>query len=319
MNPSLRALALAALAVPAGAMAQSYPAKPIRLVVGFAPGGGVDINARLLAPKLSEYLGQQVVVENRPGAGTNIANELVAKAPPDGYTLLINTAAVAINMSLYRNLPFDTLRDFAAVSMFSESPNVLVVHASVPVKSVKELIALARANPGKLNYSSAGAGTTQHLSGELFQVRTKTKMVHVPYRGSAPSLTALIGGEVDLSYANIPAIFQHVKSGRLRPLALTGARRSELLPGAPTMKESGVDMNVVVWYGVLAPAATPKDIVAKLGENIAKVARSPDIRQRLLDQGAEPVGNTPEEFAKILRAEVALWGEIVKLSGAKAD
>ena len=160
MNLSLRALAFAALAVPAGALAQSYPAKPIRLVVGFAPGGGVDINARLLAPKLSEYLGQQVVVENRPGAGTNIANELVAKAPPDGYTLLINTAAVAINMSLYRNLPFDTLRDFAAVSMFSESPNVLVVHASVPVKSVKELIALARANPGKLNYSSAGAGTT---------------------------------------------------------------------------------------------------------------------------------------------------------------
>ena len=319
MNPSLRALALAALAVPAGALAQSYPAKPVRLVVGFAPGGGVDINARLLAPKLSEYLGQQVVVENRPGAGTNIANELVAKAPPDGYTLLINTAAVAINMSLYRNLPFDTLRDFAAVSMFSESPNVLVVHASVPVKNIKELVALARSSPGKLNYSSAGAGTTQHLSGELFQVRTKTKMVHVPYRGSAPSLTALIGGEVDLSYANIPAIFQHVKSGRLRPLALTGARRSELLPGAPTMKESGVDMNVVVWYGVLAPAATPKDIVAKLGENIAKVARSPDIRQRLLDQGAEPVGNTPEEFAKILRTEVALWADIVKLSGAKAD
>ena len=319
MNPGLRALALAALAVPACALAQSYPAKPVRLVVGFAPGGGVDINARLLAPKLSEFLGQQVVVENRPGAGTNIANELVAKAPPDGYTLLINTAAVAINMSLYRNLPFDTLRDFAAVSMFSESPNVLVVHASVPVKSVKELIALARANPGKLNYSSAGAGTTQHLSGELFQVRTKTKMVHVPYRGSAPALTALIGGEVDLSYANIPAIFQHVKSGRLRPLALTGTKRSELLAGVPTMKESGVDMNVVVWYGVLAPAATPKDIVAKLGENIAKVARSPDIRQRLLDQGAEPVGNTPEEFAKILRTEVALWADIVKLSGAKAD
>jgi len=194
-----------------------------------------------------------------------------------------------------------------------------VVHASVPVKSVKELIALARANPGKLNYSSAGAGTTQHLSGELFQVRTKTKMVHVPYRGSAPALTALIGGEVDLSYANIPAIFQHVKSGRLRPLALTGTKRSELLAGVPTMKESGVDMNVVVWYGVLAPAATPKDIVAKLGENIAKVARSPDIRQRLLDQGAEPVGNTPEEFAKILRTEVALWADIVKLSGAKAD
>jgi len=308
-----------ALAAPIAAPAQSYPTKPVRLIVGFTPGGGVDINARLLAPKLSEYLGQQVIVENRPGAGTNIANELVAHAPPDGYTLLINTAAVAINMSLYKHVNFDTLRDFAAVSIFSSSPNVLVVHSSVPVKTVKQLVALAKAKPGQLNYSSAGSGTTQHLAGELFKLRTGTNIVHVPYKGSAPSLTALISGEVDLSFANIPAIYGHVKSGRLRPLALTGSQHSDVLPGVPTLKESGVNMDVVVWYGVLAPAATPREIVAKLGELIAKAAHSPDIRQRLIDQGAEPIGNTPDEFQKQLKAEVATWAEVVKASGAKAE
>jgi len=308
-----------ALAAPIAAPAQSYPTKPVRLIVGFTPGGGVDINARLLAPKLSEYLGQQVIVENRPGAGTNIANELVVHAPPDGYTLLINTAAVAINMSLYKHVNFDTLRDFAAVSIFSSSPNVLVVHSSVPVKTVKQLVALAKAKPGQLNYSSAGSGTTQHLAGELFKLRTGTNIVHVPYKGSAPSLTALISGEVDLSFANIPAIYGQVKSGRLRPLALTGSQHSDVLPGVPTLKESGVNMDVVVWYGVLAPAATPREIVAKLGELIAKAAHSPDIRQRLIDQGAEPIGNTPDEFQKQLKAEVATWAEVVKASGAKAE
>ena len=312
-------LAVCALAAPAVALAQGYPNKPVRIVVGFTPGGGVDINARLLAPKLSEYLGQQVIVDNRPGAGTNIANELVAHSPPDGYTLLMNTAAVAINMSLYKKLNFDTLRDFAAVSIFSASPNVMVVHASVPVKNVKQLIALAKSKPGGLNYSSAGSGTTQHLAGELFKLRTKTNIVHVPYKGSAPSLTALIGGEVDLSFANIPAIYQHVKSGRLRPLALTGTKRNDALPGVPTLKESGVDMDVVVWYGVLAPSATPRDIIAKLGELVAKAAHSPDIKQKLLDQGAEPVGNTPDEFQKQLRSEVATWADVVKAAGAKAE
>jgi len=312
-------LAACALAAPGAASAQNYPNKPVRIVVGFTPGGGVDINARLLAPKLSEYLGQQVIVDNRPGAGTNIANELVAHSPPDGYTLLMNTAAVAINMSLYKKLNFDTLRDFAAVSIFSASPNVMVVHASVPVKNVKQLIALAKSKPGGLNYSSAGSGTTQHLAGELFKLRTRTNIVHVPYKGSAPSLTALIGGEVDLSFANIPAIYQHVKSGRLRPLALTGTKRNDALPGVPTLKESGVDMDVVVWYGVLAPAATPRDIIAKLGELVAKAAHSPDIKQKLLDQGAEPVGNTPDEFQKQLRTEVSTWADVVKASGARAE
>lgn len=321
MKPAIHsALLLAMLAALGTAHAQTYPGKPIRLVVGFTPGGGVDINARLLAPKLTEYLGQQVIVENRPGAGTNIANEFVAKSAPDGYTLLINTAAVAINMSLYKKVPFDTLRDFAAVSVFSMSPNILVVHASVPVRNVKELIALARSKPGALNFSSAGSGTTQHLSGELFKVRTKTNIVHIPFKGSAPSMTALISGEVDLSYANIPAIHSHVKSGRLRPIANLGPRRSDQLPNVPTMKEAGVSgVEVVVWYGVLAPAKTPRDIINTLSGAIIKATRAPDIKQRLLDQGAEPLGNTPEEFSKLLREEVEKWAEVVKVSGAKVD
>ena len=319
MEIALRLLAVVALALPVAALAQPYPSKPVRLVIGFTPGGGVDINARLLASKLSEMLGQQVIVENKPGAGTNIANEFVARSAPDGYTLLVNTAAVAINMSLYKQPGFDTLRDFSAVSIFSTSPNILVVNSQVPIRSVAELLAQARAAPGKLNYSSAGAGSTQHLSGELFKTLTRTDIVHIPYKGTAPALTALIGGEVQLSYANIPAISAHVKSGRLRPLATTGPKRAELMPEVPTMKESGVDMDVVVWYGVLAPSATPREIVVKLADAIARAAHSPDIRQRLVEQGAEPMGNTPEEFSRQLRQEVATWAAVVKASGAKAN
>jgi len=314
------ALAAAALACCAPAVsAQSYPVKPIRLVVGFTPGGGVDINARLLQPKLTEYLGQAVVVDNRPGAGTNIANEYVAKSPPDGYTLLVNTAALAINLSLYAKVPYEA-RDFAPISVLSMSPNILVVHASVPVKSVKELLALARSRPGQLNFSSAGSGTTQHLSGELFNLRTGVKTVHVPYKGSAPSLTAVISGEVDLTYANIPAISAHVKAGRLRPLANLGPKRSAQLPQVPTMVEAGVKgVEVVVWYGIFAPAATPRDVIAKLGDAIARAARSPDIQQKFESLGAEAVGNSPDAFAKLFREEVARWAEVVKVSGAKAN
>jgi tripartite-type tricarboxylate transporter receptor subunit TctC len=315
---SLTVLALAGAA--STALAQGYPSKPIRIVVGFPPGGGVDINARLLGPKLTEYLGQQIIVENRPGAGTNIANELVARAAPDGYTLLINTAALVINMSLYKKVAYDAVRDFAPLSLFSMAPNILVVHASVPVKTAKQLVALAKSRPGQLNYSSAGAGTTQHLAGELFNLRAGTKIVHVPYKGSAPSLTALISGEVDLTYANIPAISAHVKSGRLRPLANLGPKRSDQLPQVPTMKEAGVaGVEVVVWYGLFAPAATPRDIVAKLGDAIGRAARSPDMKQRLVDLGAEPVGNSPEEFGKLLRDELTRWAEVVKVSGARVD
>ncbi|MFZ2651996.1 MAG: tripartite tricarboxylate transporter substrate binding protein [Burkholderiaceae bacterium] len=309
----------AAADVPA-AGTQGYPAKPVRLIVGFTPGGGVDINARLLAARLAELLGQQFIVENRPGAGTNIANDFVARSAPDGYTLLFTSPAVAINMSLYRSPPYDTLRDFAGVSVFSESTNVLVVPASLPVKSLQDLLVLARAQPGTLNYSSAGSGTTQHLAGELFKLRSATNIVHVPYKGSAPSIVALMSGDVQLSFVNPAAIGQHVKTGRLRALAIAGAKRSELMPEVPTMKEAGVDgVEVPLWYGLLAPAATPREIVQILAAAVAKAANSPETRQRLLDQGAEPVGSTPEQFGRQLREEVVRWAEVVKVSGARAD
>ena len=314
------AAALLALVATAATAQSPLAGRTVRMVVGFAPGGGVDINARLLAPKLGEYLGAQVFVDNKPGAGTNIANEFVAKAVSDGTTILINTAAVAINMSLYKGLPFDTLRDFAAVSVFSESANLAVVNAKVEARTLAEFLELARRNPGKLNYSSAGAGSTQHLSGELFKLRTQTSLQHVPYKGSAPSLTALVSGEVDLSFANVPAILAHVKSGRLRALATTGAKRSELMPEVPTMKEAGVPgVELSVWYGVLAPAATPKPVVDALAQGVIRATRDPDTRRRLLEQGAEPVGSTPEDFQRLLKDEVARWGEVVRISGAKAE
>src|SRR3954468_14015497 len=320
----LRAMRLAvlllALCLAPDASAQAYPVRPVRVLVGFTPGGGVDINARLLAAKLAELLGQQVVVENKPGAGTNIANEAVAKSAPDGYTLLFTSPAFAINMSLYRNPPYDALRDFTGVSVFSQSTNLLVVPASLPARNVQELIALARERPGALNYSSAGPGTTQHLAAELFKLRTGTQIVHVPYKGSAPSLTALISGEVQLSFVNPLAIGQHVKSGRLRALAVAGASRTALMPDVPTMKEAGVEgVEVPLWFALLAPSATPRDIVRTLATAVARAAASPDTRKRLLEQGAEPVGNTPEEFDRQLRDEIARWAEVVKVSGAKTE
>jgi len=311
-------LILLALAV-CDAGAQSFPTRPVRFIVGFTPGGGVDINARLLAAKLSDSLGQQVVVENKPGAGTNIANEYVAKAAPDGYTLLFNSAAFAVNLALHRNPPY-ALRDFAPVSVFSESVNLLVVSAALPARTLQDLVALARERPGSLNYSSAGAGTTQHMAAELFKLRSGTNIVHVPYKGSSPALTALIAGEVQLSFSNTVAINPHVRSGRLRALAVAGARRTDLMPEVPTMKEAGVEgVEVPLWFGLLAPAATPREVVQILASGVAKAARSPDLRQKLIDQGADPVGNSPEEFERLLREEVARWHEVVKVSGAKAD
>jgi len=307
-------------AVVEGAEGQAYPEKPIHLVVGFAPGGGADINARLLAPKLSEYLGQQVVVENRPGAGTNIANDYVAKAAADGYTLLLNTAAVAINMSLYKKLGFDTLRDFAPVSIFSSGPNILAVHPSIRANDIKELVNVAKSRPGALSFSSAGSGTTQHLAGELFKLRTGIDMVHVPYKGSSPSLTALISGEVGLTFISVPPIIQHIKAGRVRAIASTGSQRSKLMPDLPTMKEAGVEgVEVSVWYGVLGPVNITRNIVNNLAQAIKKAAYSDDIKQRLMEQGTEPVGNTPDEFGKILRVEVKQWAEVVKASGAQPN
>src|SRR5262245_60253349 len=320
IQQSMRVLISLLLALhAAAAWPQAYPARPVRVVVGFPPGGGTDITARMLAPKLSEYLGQQFVVENRPGATTNIASDLVAKSAPDGYTLLFTTSALAINMSLYKNLTFDALRDFVPISVFANSPNLLVVHPSAPA-TVTELLAQARAKPGELNYSSAGAGTTQHLAGELFKARSGANIVHIPYKGTAASLTAVIAGEVQLTFANVPAILGHVKSGRLKAVAVTDSSRSQLMPEVPTMKEAGLEgVEAPVWYALLGPAALPRDIVVLLGNATARAARDPDLKRRMLEQGAEPIGNTPEEFAKLLRAEVPRWAEIVKISGAKAE
>jgi len=305
--------------VVAAASGQSYPTRPVRMLVGFPPGGGTDIMARLLAPKLSESLGQQFVVENRPGATTNIASAMVATAAPDGYTLLFTTSALAINMSLYKNLTFDALRDFAPVSVFAESPNLLVAHASAGA-SVKELLAQAKARPGAMNYSSAGAGTSQHLAGELFKARTGAQIVHIPYKGTAASLTAVIAGEVQFSFANVPAILGHVKSGRIHALAVLAPKRSALMPDVPTMQEAGVEgVEVPVWYALLAPAATPREIVRALNDATVRAARSPELKQKLVEQGAEPVGNSPEEFAAMLKSEVARWAEVVRISGAKSE
>lgn len=313
-------LLLLALLVVAPAHAQPWPAKPVRVMVGFTPGGGVDINARLLAQSLSESLGQQFIVENKPGAGTNIANDAVAKAPPDGYTLLFSSPTIAINMSLYKGLPYDTLRDLVGVSVFSETTNLLLVPASLPIKSVRELVALAREKPGSLNYSSSGSGSTQHLVAELFKLRTGTRIEHVPYRGSAPALTALIAGEVQLSVSNPVAVGSHIKSGRLRALALAGAKRSSVMPDVPTMKEAGIEgLEVPLWYGLLAPAATPREIIRTLATATAKAANAQDTRRRLLDQGAEPVGSSPEEFARLLRDEIPRYAEVVRISGARPE
>jgi tripartite-type tricarboxylate transporter receptor subunit TctC len=301
------------------AVAQSYPTRAVRVLVGFPPGGGTDIMARFLAPRLAEYLGQPFVVENRPGATTNIASDMVAKSAPDGHTLLFTTSALAINMSLYKNLTFDALRDFAPISVFADSPNLLVAHNSAGA-SVQELLAKARAKPDSMNYSSAGSGTSQHLAGELFKARTGVKIQHIPYKGTAASLTAVISGEVQFSFANVPAILGHVRSGRIHALAVLADKRSGLMPDVPTMKEAGVDGVVVpVWYALLAPAATPREIVKALGDATARAARAPDLNQKLIEQGAEPVGNTPEEFSKLLREEVTRWAEVVRVSGAKAE
>jgi tripartite-type tricarboxylate transporter receptor subunit TctC len=311
--------ALAALVIAFPALAQQYPSRPVRVVVGFAPGGGVDISARLLAGKLSDYLGQQFIVDNKPGAGTNIAAAEVAKSTPDGHTLFMNSPAVVINPVLYANPPYQAT-DFTGISVFAATTNLLVVPAAVEARTVQELIQLAKAKPGSLNYSSAGQGTTQHLAGELFKLRTGTDIVHIPYKGSSPSMTALLANEVQMTFINPVAAAGHVRAGKLRALAVTDRRRTDAMPEVPTMKEAGVDgVEVTLWYALLAPAATPKDVIEKLGAAVARAAKDPQIVEVLRKQGADAVGSTPAETNAYLKEEQARWGEVVRVSGARVE
>jgi tripartite-type tricarboxylate transporter receptor subunit TctC len=324
MKTLLRAAALTLFALTGtseGAPAQTYPDKPIRLVVPFPAGGTTDILARAVGQKLGEHLGQQVVVDNKPGAGGNIGSDIVAKSAPDGYTLVMGTVGThAINASLYKKMPYDHIKDFVPVSLVALVPNILVVHPSVPANSVKELIAYAKANPGKLNFASSGNGTSIHLSGELFKTTAGVEMTHVPYKGSAPAVTDLLGGQVQLMFDNMPSALPHVKAGKLKALGVTTAKRFPAAPDIPAIAEAGVPgYEASSWFGVLAPAGTPKEIVNKLSSEIAKILQTPEIKERLLSQGAEPVGNTPDQFAAFIKAETAKWAKVVKESGATVD
>lgn len=315
------ALCLAWLSGAAGAAQVQYPTKPIRLIVPFPPGGTTDVVARVIAQKLTENWSQQVVVDNRPGAGGIIGTELAAKAPADGYTLLLGSITThAVNPSLYKKLPFDPLRDFAPVSLAVSTPQVLVVHPSVAAKSVKELIALAKAKPGQLNYASAGTGTSPHLTFELFKSMAGVDLVHVPYKGTGPAITDLIGGQVQTMITGVVALYPHIKAGKLRALGATSAKRVAALPDVPTIAESGVPgFDVASWFGVFAPAGTPKPIVARLNAEIVKILAVPELRRKLAGQGADPATNTPEQFAAYVKSELARWSKVVKDTGARAD
>ncbi|GLC98108.1 MFS transporter [Cupriavidus sp. TA19] len=322
----LLSASLGAIAAPAALAADPYPSKPIRLVVPFAAGGTTDILARAVAAELAKLPGWNVVVDNKPGAGGNIGADIVAKAAPDGYTLLMGTVGThGINQSLYGKLPFDPIKDFAPITEVAAVPNVLVVNPAFAqqnkIDSVKDLIAYARANPGKLNMASSGNGTSIHLAGELFKTQTKTFMVHFPYKGSGPALTDLTGGTMQVMFDNLPSSMALIKAGKLKALAVTSARPSPALPGVPTIAQAAglPQYEASSWFGMLAPAGTPPEIVHRIQQEVAKALGAPAVRERLQAQGAEPVGNTPEQFAALIRAETTKWAKVVKDSGAKVD
>ncbi len=316
------ALFIAAVLVAAAhdAPAQQYPTKPIRLIVGYAAGGGTDTVARVFAQRLTEGLGRQVIVDNRPGAAGNISTELAVRSPPDGYTLLMgNIGPIAVNPHLYK-LTFDPLRDLTPISLIALAPLLVVVHPSLPVKSLKDLVALARREPGKLSYSSAGVGSSNHLAGALFNIEARADVVHIPYKGAAPALTDLIAGNVQLSFQTLPSLGGSVRSGRVRALAVTSAKRSRLYPEIPTAAEAGLkEFEVSAWYSIVAPAGTPRTVVDRVRDEIVKALAQKDVLDRMTAEGAEPMGSTPEAFAEFMRIETAKWGRVVRISGMKPD
>lgn len=321
MSRSIAGFTLAvclAAAMPAGA--QEFPVKPVRLVVGSTPGGGTDISARLIAPRMSEFLGQQIVVDNRPGATTTIGVNHVVRSAPDGYTILMGVSSLAINPHILKNVPYDALRDLAPVSQVLVAPNIMIAHPSLPARNLKELIALARARPGQLDFAAGGAGSSQHLSIELFLYMTGLKIVHVPYKGQGMALIDVLAGQVPLMMANVISALPHVRAGRSRALGVTSLKRASVAPDIPTIAEGGVPgYEVLQWYGVLAPAATPRAIVHRLHAATAHAVQDAHIRSRIVADGGEPVGNTPEEFTAILRADYRKWGEVIRKAGIRVD
>jgi tripartite-type tricarboxylate transporter receptor subunit TctC len=323
--PALRHLVcVLVLAWSGGAPAQTsvaaYPAKAVRIIAGFPPGSGADITARVIGQRLGEAYSQQFLVDNRPGAGSNIAAELAAKAAPDGYTVFLGTVANTINATLYARLPFDFTRDFAPVVLAASAPNILVVHPSVPARSVAELIALAKARPGQINYASSGTGTAPHVSAELFKSMAGINLVHIPYKGSPQAVTDLLGGQVALMFSPASTVLPHVKSGRLRALAVTTSARMPSLPELPTVAESGLPgFETVTWFGFLVPATTPREIVSKLNAEIVKVLAQPEARQQFATQGIDIIGGTPEQFAAYIRDDIVKWTRVIRESGARAE
>ena len=316
-------LALAAAFVPCGAStiyAQSYPTKTIRIVVPFTPGGGNDISARFIAQRLTEAFKQSVIVENRPGAGSTVGTDLVAKSPPDGYTLMVIHNAIAINQTLYAKLPYDAVRDFAQVALVGVTTNSLVVHPSLPVKSTKDLIALAKAKPDSLNYASTGGGGTSHLAMEYFRLSTGTAIVHIPYKGTAPALTDMVAGQTQVMISALPGTMPFISAKRLTALATSGRKRSAFLPNLPTLAEAGVkDYEFDTWYGMHAPIKVPRDIIEKLNSTIVKALAIPEVKQQLANQGIEAGGASPEEFARFVRSEIEKMAKIIKASGARPE
>jgi tripartite-type tricarboxylate transporter receptor subunit TctC len=313
------AIAAAAWLAPAVAQ-QTYPSKPVRIISPFAPGGGNDALCRIVAHRLAEELKQQVIVENRAGANGIVGTEVAARSAPDGYTIALIPSGHAVNATLYRKLPFDSIRDFAPITLAGSSPLVVAVHPSLPVKDVKGLVALARARPGQLTYVSAGVGASGHLGGALFESLTDTKMVHIPYKGMSVAITDLMSGQVTLTFGTSLSVIPHVHSGRLRALTTTGARRSPALPDLPTVAEAGVPgYEATTWTGIVGPVGLPKPIVARLNGELVKAVASPTFREKAAAIGSEAVSSTPEQFGAFVRSEYAKWGEVVRRSGAKID
>jgi tripartite-type tricarboxylate transporter receptor subunit TctC len=310
----------ALLAAAAFVQAQGYPARPVRLIAPSSPGGGTDITARIIAPKLSEYLKQQFVVENRAGAGTMIGTELVTKAAPDGYTLLLGSTPLGINPAMYKRVPYDALRDLVGITQIVSMPNLLIGHRSLPAKNLKELIALARSKPGQMTFASAGAGTSPHLSMELFLGMAKLQMVHVPYKGAGPGVIDVIAGHVTLMMPSIITVLHHVRDGRLRAYGVTTAVRASGAPDIPTIAEAGVPgYEAAQWFGLLAPAGTPPEIIRMIQAGVARALQQPDVKTRLMADGAEPVGSDPEAFTAFLRAETQKWARVVKAASIPAE